>query len=326
MPASTITKRETARKFFVHDPATLSASYVNWAERLQTEPGVDYGCILDKYIVPLHPGDLMAVVARPGHGKSSWMAYMARKTAHDIIKRKVKDEVVVYVTWEQTVEEVEAFFQSGSDYTSSDVAWGRVPMETVRRKAIQRPHLPIWVYGESKRHEGIRRPRMTVDYVYESIESMREEHGKRPVLMCMDYIQIMPTDGAKEKLTQVDQAINDAKQLAMRMGLPIIVGVQARREVDSYKNPIPTLSDAQWSSSIEQVADKQIAIWRPIKTHDPAEEPFIKIAGTEYTNDENLFVIKLLKQRFERGYGVWAVRFRPETLEVNDYDTEHIEF
>ena len=114
----------------------------------------------------------------------------------------------------------------------------------------------------------------------------------------------MPTDGAKEKLGQVDQAINDAKQLAMRMGLPIIVGVQARREVDSYKNPIPTLSDAQWSSSIEQVADKQISVWRPIKTHDPSEEPTIKVGDTDYTNDENLFVIKLLKQRFEKGYGV----------------------
>ncbi len=105
------------------------------------------------------------------------------------------------------------------------------------------------------------------------------------------------------------------------MGLPIIIGVQARREVDHYKHQIPTLSDAQWSSSIEQIADKQIAIWRPIKTHDPSDEPFIEVGGNSFTNDESLFVIKLLKQRFERGYGVWAVRFEPQTLKLHDYET-----
>jgi hypothetical protein len=84
--------------------------------------------------------------------------------------------------------------------------------------------------------------------------------------------------------------------------------------------PIPSLASAQWASAIEQEADKQIGLWRPRKTHSDIDNPTVKVNGTDYTNDEDLFVVKLLKQRFERGFGVWAIRFKPQTLEVYDYD------
>lgn len=322
----TLSKREIARRFFVHNPADLAQSYVHWAERLKAEPGITYGCVMDKHVIPLHPGDLMAVLARPGHGKSSWMAYMAKHAAQDIVKRGAKDEVVVYVTWEQTVEEIEAFFQSGDDYTSTDMAWGRASMDAIKSKSVKRVNLPIWTFGESKRHEGIDRPKMTVDYVYEAVESMWDDYKVKPVLMCLDYVQIMPTasSGKADRIFQVHEAVNNAKQLAIRMGLPIVIGVQAGRTVDTYKNPIPTMSDAQWSSSIEQVVDKLIAVWRPAKTHDPDKEPYITIAGTEYKNDDELFVVKLLKQRFDAGFGTWAVKFKPQTLQLWDYETYNL--
>lgn len=313
-------KRDIARRFFVHTPEDLAQSYVRYAKRIQAEPGIRYGCVLDSAVRPLRPGDVMAVVARPGHGKSSWMAYLARQTAEKI----AADEkaAVVYATWEQTVEEIEAFFQSGREYSSTDMAWGRVPVEKIERGAVKRPRLPVWMFGESKRHEGVQRPRMTIDYVYEAIETMEEEYGVRPVLLCMDYVQLMPTHKNRKKQEQVEEAINDAKQLGMRTGLPIVIGVQARRDVDAYKNPIPTMADAQWASAIEQVADIQLGLWRPIRTHDPAEDPLIKVGGHTFENHEDLFVIRLLKQRFDAGYGTFAVRFRPQTLEVWDYDVK----
>lgn len=313
--------RKTAKQFFVHSPADLSQSYVNWAERLQTDPGITYGCVMDKHIIPLHPGDLMAVVARPGHGKSSWMAYMAKRAADDIVKRGATDEVVVYVTWEQSAEEIEAYFQSAGNYSSTDMAWGKIEMSKVRQTAVKRGNLPIWVFGESKRHEGVKRPKMTIEYVYAAIESMYEDYGKRPVLLCLDYVQIMPVQAktAYDKTAQVDEAIRQAKELAIRMGLPIIIGVQAGRKVDEYRMQIPTMADAQWSSSIEQVADKQIALWRPIKTRPVEEMPTINVGGVEYHNNEDLCVIRLLKQRFGIGFGIWAVNFKPQTLELTDY-------
>jgi replicative DNA helicase len=313
--------RKTAKQFFVQSPADLAQGYVQWAKKLKTDPGITYGCVLDRHMIPLHPGDLMAVVARPGHGKSSWMAYMAKKTAAEIVKRKAENEVVVYVTWEQSAEEIEAFFQSGDSYSSTDMVWGRVPDGVIEKAAVGRGKLPVWVFGESKRHEGMKRPKMSIEYVYAAIESMQEDYGVKPVLMCLDYVQIMPTNPRQDKTGQVDEAVRQAKELAIRMGLPIIMGVQAGRKVDEYRNAIPTMSDAQWSSSIEQVADKQLALWRPIRSYDPSDRPFVPINDIEYKNEEDLFIVRILKQRFGIGYGAWAIRFKPQTLEVHDYDT-----
>jgi replicative DNA helicase len=276
---------------------------------------------MDKHIIPLHPGDLMAVVARPGHGKSSFMAYMAQREAREIIRRNATDkQVVVYVSWEQPVEEIEAFFQSGDKYTSSDMAWGKVPLDTIKRGAVKRVNLPVWTIGHSLKHANMKKPAMTVDVVYEAIEAMYDEYGLSPSLVCLDYLQIVRTNQGGERQTQVSEATFAAKELAMKIGAPIIAGVQARRNVDEKRNPLPEMSDAQWSSAIEQTADKQISVWRPSKTHLPEDEPFIDIAGTSYKNDEQLMVIKLLKQRFERGFGVWGVRFTPQTLEMHDYE------
>lgn len=307
--------RQQARRFFVQSPADLAQGYVSWAEQLQTSKGIDYGCVLDKFLLPLHPGDLMAVVARPGHGKSSWMAYMARRTAEQIADPQ---EVVVYVTWEQSAEEIEAFFQSSKDYTSTDMARGIVHLDRIRQKAVKRATLPVWVFGESKRHEGIKRPSMSVDYVYAAIESMQEDYGVRPVLMCLDYVQIMPTIAGMEKTAQVDESIRQAKELAIRMGLPVIVGVQAARRVDTYKDEIPKMADAQWSSSIEQIADKQISLWRPSRTMEPGTT--VSINGRPFPVDGDLLIIALLKQRLAPGFGKWAVRFTPQTLELYDYE------
>jgi len=112
---------------FLHPPAESTTRYVQWYEKLLNTPGIDYGCVMDKRVIPLHRGDVMAVLARPGHGKSSFMAYMAKREANKIIDRKTeKDECVIYVSWEQPIEELEAFFQSGANYNSTDLAWGRV--------------------------------------------------------------------------------------------------------------------------------------------------------------------------------------------------------
>ena len=314
-----------ARRFYLHTPADANQAYIHWVEQMAGESGIKFGCILDKFIIPLHPGDLMAVLARPGHGKSSFMAYMAKREAEAIIKRKATDkEAVVYVSWEQPVEEIEAFFQSGDEYTSSDMAWGRVPLETVKRRSIRRAGQPIWTIGHSLRHANIEKPSMTVDVVYNAIESMYSEYGIRPTLVCLDYLQIVKTDKGGERLTQVTDAVYAAKELAMKIGAPIIAGVQAGRKVDDYQKPLPTMSDAQWSSAIEQTADKQISLWRPSKTHSAIEHPTVEVGGTQYTNDEDLLVIKLLKQRFERGFGIWAVRFQPQMLNVYDYEIKAI--
>jgi replicative DNA helicase len=315
-------------------PAETSAAYVQWAERLQRLPGITYGCVLDKVLIPLHPGDLMAVVARPGHGKTAWMAYMAKRTAQDIKARGATDECVIYVSWEQSVEEVEALFQSGTDYSSTDLAWGRVDIESVKRGAVHRPSVPVWLMGNSVIKPDARRPPMAVNVVYEQIRKLAEEFGIHPALICLDYLQIIPVYGAQERNAQVHEATVQAKELALSVGCPIIAGVQACRGVDARTDPMPALADAQWSSAIEQTADKQIAIFRPAKHWPPGtpqgvdhETVPVSISGSvhQFPVTQELMLVRLLKQRFDIGYGTFAVRFEPQTLTMSDYAMERLE-
>lgn len=310
---------QQAAEFFLHTPAQSTSNYVQWAEWIKDAPKIDYGCILDKYVIPLHPGDLMAVLARPGHGKSSFMAYMAKRTAQKIVERGDSQKCVVYVSWEQSVEEIEAFFQSGDGYTSTDLAWGRVPLDTVRERSIKRIHLPVWMIGYSTKDADKKKPAMTVEMVYDTIRAIRYDYGYEPILACLDYLQIIPVSipGKQTRTEVVTEATYGAKRLAQDIGVPIIAGVQASRETDRHHTQIPTMADAQWSSAIEQTADKQLALFRPCKVQDTGEP--IEIGGHEYVIDDSLLVIKLLKQRFDSGSGVWPVHFEPQTLSISDY-------
>jgi replicative DNA helicase len=314
---------------YLTTPAESASRYVWWAEQLRNDPGVAYGCVLDKVLIPLHPGDLMAVVARPGHGKSSFMAYMARRVARQLQQSGAGDRCVVYVSWEQSVEEIEAFFQSGAQYTSTDMAWGRVPQDVIIRNSFARPALPVWLMGSSIMKADQAKPPMTVEMVYEALRGLRAKFGLRPALVCLDYLQIIPIARASERTEQVTNATIEAKALALDLGCPIIGGVQAARGVDHYDNPIPTMGDAQHSSAIEQTADKQLALWRPVKNEEAKgrteRRHSVTIAGNEYDITPELLVIRVLKQRFDAGHGTYAVRFVPQTLEMADYATGGME-
>jgi len=245
------------------------------------------------------------------------MAYLAKRTADKIAAREEANKCVIYVSWEQTVEEIEAFFQSGPEYSSTDLAWGRVSLDKVKERSIKRINCPIWMIGYSLKDVDKKRPLMTIDLVYDAIRQMRHEYNFEPVLICLDYLQIIPVQRGIKRLEQVTEATIQAKHLAMEVGVPIVAGVQARRETDSRSVQIPTMSDGQWTSAIEQTADKQISLFRPVKVMEIGES--FTIGNTDYQVDEYMLIIKQLKQRFDVGYGVWPVRFEPQTLDVKDY-------
>ena len=107
------------------------------------------------------------------------------------------------------------------------------------------------------------------------------------------------------------------KELAKRFGCPILVGAQAKRDVDERKNKIPSAGDCQWASAIEQVADKLFGLWRPILTE---EEGAIvgKLNGSPVLATPTLLVAKLLKQRFGPAGQVFNLYFAPEYLKLDE--------
>lgn len=309
----------------VHTPAELAAYFVQDAQNILTNPGIPLGVpALDKYVIPLRPGDLVGVIARPGHGKSSLMAYLAMQEARRIQQRgKVGKEAVVYVTWESSAEELETFWMSQGQYSSTDIAWGRVPLETIRQNAIKRPQLPIWTIGHAIAKAGQPMPRMNLAAVLGAIESMEVDFGVKPTLLLFDYIQLIPVDGIQDRQRRVTEVPPMVKELALRVGAPAVCGVQASREVDDLKYKIPEMSHAQWASSIEQAADKLFSMWRPYRSEGPEGEPVrLTKAGRAYRITPELTIMRMLKQRKDDGRRTWIMYFATQYLKLAEMETE----
>lgn len=302
--------------FYLHNPAQSTSRYVEWAKARKNSPVIDYGCALDKYVIPLYPGDVAGLVARPGHGKSSLMAHFAKRTAQAITTRgEWADKCVIYVSWEQPIEELEAFFQSGETYTSTDLAWNRVPIKEIEKGAIKRVNLPVWLIGYSVMDADRKKPPLTIDLVMDTIRAIKYEYKRDVTLACFDYLQIIPVKGRAKRMEQVLEATIQVKHLAMELGLPALAGVQAKRGAGD----MPGMDDCQWGSIIEQTVDKLFALFRPIKKMDAGD--IIPVNGRDITVNDHLLIIKLLKQRLEKGWGAWPVHFEPEKLILRDYES-----
>lgn len=300
----------------IHTPAELSTAFVQWAERIRATKGIPLGVPnLDKYIIPMRPGDLVGFVGRPGSGKSSLMAYLARQEAERIIQRGAqRREAVIYATWETSVEELENMFQADSECSATDIAWGRADMDRIKRKAIKRANLPIWVFGHGISRAGQRMARMTPEVVLNAVESMYQDFSIKPTLMLFDYLQLVPVQNARDRVQQVTEVPIRIKEVALRIGAPAIVGIQAGRSVDQKNIKIPEMADCQWGSSAEQVADKLFALWRPATSEAPGS--IIEVNDVSYEVSETLLILRLLKQRGGQGRHTWAMYFQPQYMRL----------
>lgn len=304
---------------YIHPPQRASNGYVKLATELTEGRGVKFGFNIDDAIIPARPGKVFDVIARPGHGKTSLMLAMATNEAKEIARRGESDETYVgYVTWETPVEELDAFLQDMPGYTVTDLAWGRVPVSEIRKNSIKRVNLPIWLFGMSLYGSSFRSKPFTIETLYDSIEHIYKKYGKKPSALFLDYIQRIPVPNERERYMQVTAATHMVRKLSVEAKTPIFLGVQANQRIDDRGSPIPTMRDAEWSAAITQDADTVVGLWRPIRTHDITEHEYIKVGDSYYRNSVELMVIKLLKQRWESGTGVFAANMDMSTLGISD--------
>ncbi len=314
----------------VFTSAELAANHFRLAEKIQTEPGVTWNLpAIDRAVIPMRGGDVTLICARPGMGKTTIMAYLAREEAKRIQARgATRTEVVIYATWEGTVDAIyAAIVAAQGGYSSTDYYWGRVDVDRVKRNMVQHGAMPIMMVGFSTIPRG-RAPIMTLDVLLQAIESVQEDFGLHPTLVCLDYLQLIPQPSAASRVEQVSDAIIGAKMLGMQMDVPFVLGAQASREVDGYRNvKLPAMSDVQWSSQAEQHADKIFGLWRPALTEEldaSGQPPLVKIAGHNYLATPNLLVMRMLKQRGDNGRHDWAVHLEPQLLNLAELEVKNV--
>ena len=202
-----------------------------------------------------------------------------------------------------------------------EIAWGRADVEQIKERAVKGAKNPVWIIGHGISRDGVKAPRMTPDLVLKSIESMKEDYGVRPTLLLFDYLQLIPTRVAKDRVQQVTEMPIRLKELAMRVGAPAVAAVQAGRDVDSRQLQIPELNDAQWASSIEQTADKVFSLWRPCQSMD--DGALLEIGDQCYTVNNNLMIVRLLKQRGDQGRYTWGMYFNPALMKLAELESSN---
>lgn len=313
---------------FIYTPAESTTRFVQYVNHLYDTPGIKFGVqSIDRQVLPMRPGEVIGITGRPGHGKSSLQSYFALQEARRIIDRgTTESEIVLFVTWEQSIEVQEVFFQAalqGYEYSISDLAWVRADRHKVIEKAIRnRVYNPIWIAGASLMGGMGDGGPMFVDLLFEEIERIKDEHGVKPTLICFDYLQRMPVRKGDQRNLQVGEAIIQASYMAKAVACPILLGVQAKAEVDHRDNKIPTMGDTYYSAELAHVVDKHFGIMKPIKHYERGHMLGFTFDGKQHhiPVDDNTLLIQLDKQRLEQGMRRFAISFDMARMKMSDFD------
>lgn len=262
--------------------------------------GVKTGIVsLDNVLLPMQPAELIVVLGYTSWYKSGMMNWLLRAA----LKQSVENEICIKATWEDSVEEETLKWLSAEAGISiSDIVRGAVTdYDALDAAYIRRIKTPLWIVGHSNQRSELAkksRPRMTMTDVTKAIDFIQYEatdNKYKAKLIVLDYLQRIRPDASdgNTKREQMMEAVNKAKDLAIQMGCPVILGVQASRNVLERDYKLPRLDDGSETSNIEQSSDKVLSLWYPIKT----EEPGVLIAQDRVTVNENLLILGVLKQK-----------------------------
>lgn len=272
---------------------------------------------VDDIVLPFRPGELITVLGYTSNYKSGFMNWLSKQAVKSIPEGS--DEIVIRVTWEQSVEEDTLQWLAGdSSLSVTRLARGLVDEEEWRlliKSSVRRAVCPMWIIGHSEiesREQRRARPRMTMTDVGKAIQYTVNEATDtqwRVRMIVLDYLQRIRPDESdgNTRREQVMEIVNRAKDCAISFGCPVVLGVQAGRQSQTHeKDKFPTIDDGQETSNIEQSSDKMFGLWYPIKT----EEPNTLIAG--YKVDKNLLMLRLLKQKLGESPKTFVLRVDPE--------------
>ena len=277
---------------------------------------------IDAVVNPLLPGELCVVLARTSNFKTGFMQYWARHVAKQLLGLGDTTGIVYYATWEMSVEELGLYELSATSGVSSSDTWrGNITDEELARQreaATTRLSLPLFIVGHSLAYPS---HISTVWELRDEIIADAKPDGFKPAAVFLDYLQaITPAAGGDRRLQDMANA-DASKHLAEQLGCPVIVGVQAGRDLDKQTNMVPNLGSSQETSRVEQDADLMLGLWMPKMMYDTGH--LLKEYNVTVTDD--LLVCKVVKQRMGKQGDSFLLSVDPAQRSVKRYDTTDTE-
>lgn len=215
--------------------------------------GIPTGFIdLDRLLSGLKNSDLIIVAARPGMGKTAFMLDIAQYVA-----AKKKLPVAVFNLEMSKEQLVTRILSSASGVASEKLRSGDLAD-------------PDWADLAEATGFLSEAPLYIDDALDVSVSSIRAKCRKLKMekdikLVIVDYLQLMSSGtkrGDGNRVQEVGDISRSLKMLAREIGVPVIVGSQLSRAVDSRDDKRPKLSDLRESGTIEQDADIVMFLYR----------------------------------------------------------------
>lgn len=270
---------------------------------------------IDLHLTPILGDNLVTVIGRPGAGKTGIMLWWARREARRLAEAGKTKRVVVYITYEQAVEDLMAFNVSADRQLSIGAMARGTLSESDWSLALASltgaVSLPLAIIGHSMDRRQ-RRPRLTLTNVGAALAYMIDTLGLEPHMIFVDYLQRIPGEKYNgDRRLEVSESLDRCKDAALAFGAPWVVGVQAKRDVDERALQIPQLSDGQESSNIEQASDKIFSLVRPCKYRKDGES-----FGRVTVSGNKQMLVSLLKQKLGVDNVSEWIEFDPATNSV----------
>jgi len=247
------------------------------------------------HLLPLAQDNLVTILGRPGNGKTSLMMWWARQEALRIAQNGNHKQAVVYITYEQSVEDLTAFALAAQSGVPIDaMARGTIrddQWQELMGQFVQQVALPIVVIGHSIARRQ-RRPRLTLTAVIHALEYLVDKLQFEVRLVFLDYLQRIPGEKyVGDRRMEVSESLDRCKDSALSFGAPWVVAVQARRDVDSRPLPVPLMADGQETAGIEQASDVVLSVVRPSHYRKEGES-----FGKVIVSGHSQMLITILKQ------------------------------
>lgn len=302
------------RPYLYPPPRATAVGYREAKHQIDSKSPLIFGIPeIDLRVNPIKPPDTIAIIGRPGHGKTMvmltlmklWSKFIA---ANPSATHGSRPDIGVYFTLETTVPEfVLMYTASESGQSLSDVGRGIADLDRIESAMISALGENFVVIGESAQGQGeggqLGKSPSLIDLL-DNLNYLRQFYTIRYIFV--DYLQKLPDlDGLlhSDRVTAVVRDnTNRIIQMARRLDTPFIVGIQARREVDEYGGlKFPLSSDGQHCSSIEQDFHKVLSVTNPgLYLPQGLQTELLQRDGSkkEYNICERTLGIKLLKQRY----------------------------
>lgn len=286
-------------------------------------PKMEYSMKDKKGFLPVKRGELITVLGRPGNGKTGFMFRWARERAK-YLQSIGSNDVVLYWTMEQLIEEMRLFHVAAeSNISASDMASGQIEDWGAIKKSLRQLHtVPLWLAGKSRirRKDKIKLTEQALCDALESVEKWQGDNLEQGIdCVFVDYLQRFRSDG-RDWTQFYGDVVNGHKEMAGDYSTRVILGIQAKREVDKYDVPIPQMDDGQWTSGIEQQSDGMISVMRPAHYKGDGES----MDGVTVKGHKQMIVSVLKRKMGPENFKDW-VSFAPEynkfdEIEIKEYN------